>query len=233
MALNKARGNMYPFLNDYPHKGANRGYTINFVKGRCPFQCVYCYYQKNPRYKKKIGELRLDEKELETNLGENNFIFVGSSTDMFADEVPSEWIKMVLLLCRGFSNNKYLFQTKNPKRFFEFITRFPEKTVLGTTIETDRFYNTKAPIPKERIKAMINLKPCGYERMISIEPIISFNLMPFVKAIRDIDTTFISVGADSKNHNLPEPSKEKVLALINELKKFTDVRVKSNLKRLL
>ena len=43
----------------------------------------------------------------------------------------------------------------------------------------------------------------------------------------------VNIGADSGNNNLPEPSKEKVLALIDELQKFTTIHNKSNLKRLL
>ena len=43
----------------------------------------------------------------------------------------------------------------------------------------------------------------------------------------------IEDGADSNNkrNNLPEPSKQKVEALIKELEKFTKVNQKSNLKR--
>jgi hypothetical protein len=44
---------------------------------------------------------------------------------------------------------------------------------------------------------------------------------------------FSSVGADSKNCHLPEPSSEKVRDLITELSKFTKVIQKDNLKRLL
>lgn len=35
--------------------------------------------------------------ELKVNLGEGNFIFVGSSTDEWAANVPSEWIGNLVL----------------------------------------------------------------------------------------------------------------------------------------
>ena len=44
---------------------------------------------------------------------------------------------------------------------------------------------------------------------------------------------FVNIGADSKNNGLPEPSKEKVLELIDRLNEFTEVRNKKNLKRIL
>jgi len=68
--------------------------------------------------------------------------------------------------------------------------------------------------------------------MISIEPITDFNLEFFIKIIKEIKPKFVSIGADSKGHNLPEPSWDKVQELIKELKKFTEVRIKDNLERL-
>lgn len=43
----------------------------------------------------------------------------------------------------------------------------------------------------------------------------------------------VTIGADSKGSNLPEPSKEKIEALIKELRKFTQVKLKQNLNRLI
>ena len=234
MSLNKVKigSNMYPFLNDYPHMGANRGYTINFVKGRCPFQCIYCYYQSNPRYKKRIGELRLDEKEFKTNIGSGNYIFVGSSCDMFAEAVPNEWIKKVLDYCKRF-DNKYLFQSKNPDRFWDFRNNFPSKVILGTTIETNRCFlnNSKLIVPETRVNGIWGLK--SFDKIVSIEPIMYFDLEQFVEMIKAIKPLFVSIGADSKKSGLNEPPAEKIRELINELGKFTEVKIKNNLSRLL
>ena len=96
MGLNKQSGNMYPFVT----------HTWNPIRGRCPHQCYYCYMKHF-----KVGNLRLEEKELQINLGNSNFIFVGSSTDMWAADVASEWIRRVLEHTNKY-NNTYLFQTK-------------------------------------------------------------------------------------------------------------------------
>jgi len=70
-------------------------------------------------------------------------------------------------------------------------------------------------------------------KMVSIEPIMDFDLDVMVDWMRQIKPEFISIGADSKGHKLPEPSTDKVQALIEALKEFTSVRCKPNLKRLL
>jgi hypothetical protein len=61
-----------------------------------------------------------------------------------------------------------------------------------------------------------------------------FDLKPFVELIKGASPTFVNIGADSKKSKLLEPSKEKILALIEELTiSGIEVRQKSNLKRLL
>ena len=50
--------------------------------------------------------------------------------------------------------------------------------------------------------------------------------------IYQIKPEFVSIGADSKGHNLQEPCKENIKVLIDELNKFTTVIIKDNLKRL-
>ena len=60
-----------------------------------------------------------------------------------------------------------------------------------------------------------------------------FDLDKFVLTIEYINPSFVSIGADSKKCNLPEPSGEKVKELIEALKQFTRVYIKPNLNRLL
>jgi len=78
----------------------------------------------------KVGELRLEEKEFQTNFGNSKFIFVGSSTDMWAADVPNKWIRKVLEYTKKY-NNTYLFQTKNPIRFLKFLSYFKENIYLA------------------------------------------------------------------------------------------------------
>ena len=68
--------------------------------------------------------------------------------------------------------------------------------------------------------------------MVSIEPVIDFDLKVFVEWIKEINPGFVAIGADSQGHNLPEPSPEKLRSFIQELIKITHVVEKSNLARL-
>ncbi len=218
MGLNIQKGQMYGFVS----------HTWNVIKGICPHDCSYCYmkvYKQNP--------MRFDEKELKTDLGSNNFIFVGSSCDMFANNgVKREWILKVLEVCRNYPKNTYLFQSKNPYRFVEFLKYFPKNMILGTTIETTEVGYSNAPSPSKRMCAMESVELFKVDKMVTIEPIIDFNLQTMVDWIKRINPKWVNIGADSKGHNLPEPSKEKIEDLIKELEKFTEVKIKDNLRRL-
>lgn len=228
MALNKVTGNMYAFLNDYPEKGSNRGYTWNTCKGLCPHMCQYCFMRRFGEQ----PELHFDKKELKTDLGQGNFIFVGSSCDIFASNIPEEWIIKTLHHCRKFRTNRYLFQSKNPERMFV-TRRFPINYIVGTTIETNRRYSQMGatPLPEVRAGYMNKIsKQC--KTMVTIEPIMDFDLTELVDLIKQCNPEWVNIGADSQGHNLPEPSYDKIEELIIHLGRFTEVKLKKNLERI-
>jgi hypothetical protein len=77
---------------------------------------------------------------LKTNPGKGNFIFVGSSNDLFAASIPAEWVFETLDHCDRF-DNKYLFQSKNPLGFTRLVVHpVAKKSVICTTLESNRFY---------------------------------------------------------------------------------------------
>jgi len=142
-------------------------------------------------------------------------------------------IEHILKKCREIPSNTYLLQTKNPGRLYFFHDRFPPTVILGTTIETNRegSYQTNAPPIEARVNYM-EIYATQFRTMVSIEPVLDFDLFDFVEFIQRISPDYVSIGADSKNKGLPEPSAEKIERLIIELEKFTEVRIKSNLARL-
>uniref|UniRef100_A0A6H1ZTB9 DUF5131 family protein n=1 Tax=viral metagenome TaxID=1070528 RepID=A0A6H1ZTB9_9ZZZZ len=220
MPLNKSKGNMYEWTT----------HTFNTCKGICPHMCHYCYCKAWGPQK----PIRFDEKELKTDLGKFNTIFIGSSCDLFADEIPGEWIQKTIDHCKKFPLNSYLFQSKNPKRMFELRSIFPSGSLFGTTIETNRQYDQmgRAPLIVYRVKYM-GLLGVTRKTMVTLEPIMDFDIKELVSMIEHIRPTWVNIGADSKGHGLPEPSADKILALIDELKKFTEIKQKKNLSRLL
>ncbi len=216
MGLNISKGNMYDFVT----------HTWNVIKGECYHDCSYCYMKRWG----KLNPVRFDEKELKTDLGKDNFIFVGSSCDMFAENIPYEWIDKTVEYCNKF-NNKYLFQTKNPINIKD--NYLPNDSVVCVTVESNRIYPelwNKAPSPNKRISGFDQLKEAKF---ITIEPILDFDIEIMIHLMKLLWPIQINIGADSGGNNLPEPPKEKILELISELEKFTKVKQKKNLKRLL
>jgi len=223
--MNKVKGNMYNFVT----------HTHNVIKGTCPHLCTYCYMNKLIKLGwVKPKPLYFDEKKVNENLGSNKFIFIGSSCDMFAENIPREWIISVFIQACKYNENKYLFQTKNPRRYFDFDCYFSRKNhYLGITLETNRWYNPMggAPVPRIRKEHFANMR--GFNRFVTIEPIMDFDPFIFIPMIKEIAPNSVNIGADSGNNGLTEPPKEKVIELIGELRKFTKVNLKQNLKRII
>ena len=219
MGLNISKGNMYEWVT----------HTWNAIKGECPHGCTYCYMGKWG----KQSPPHLDESEFKTDLGEGNFIFVGSSIDMFAENISYDWVIKTLEHCAKF-NNTYLFQSKNPKGFDAVAIHDIDKFALCITIETNRVYPEimcNAPDPIERTMAFgrIPIK----EKYITIEPIMDFDMASLVEMVRSCNPQQVNIGADSGGNNLPEPDVGKIKGLIEEITIFTEVKQKKNLKRLL
>lgn len=216
MGLNISKGNMYDFVT----------HTWNTVKGACDHDCTYCYMKRWG----KLNPVRFDEKELKTDLGAGKHIFVGSSCDMWANNIPDEWIFKTLCHCNKFSGNKYFFQTKNPRNIRRVLV--PGSSVC-VTLETNRHYPDImrfCPKPIDRAREMTFIRHPLY---ITIEPILDFDLSDFLEMIEGCEPIQVNIGADSGNNHLPEPSKEKLLELISGLQKFTIIHHKRNIGRLL
>ena len=225
MALKKVTPNsdMYQWIS----------HTWSPVKGSCPYGCSYCYVG---RWGNNNRAFRLDERELRTDLGIGNFIFICSGCDLFHPDVPEGWIGKVMERTYSDlgSDNRFLYHTKNPERAVEMYDKYLPKlgSVLCVTVESNipRPGISKAPQPHDRIR-YLNQWPG--DRMITIEPIMDFNLMMFSDMVLGCDPVQVNIGADSGDNHLPEPSGEEVEALINVLAPHIKVHLKKNLRRLL
>lgn len=218
----KSQGNMYKFVTN----------TWNPIKGKCLHDCTYCYMKPIPQYSKPM----LIEYELSAPLKGTSF-FIGSSTDAFANNIPSEWINKILNHCleeyeKG-NCSSFLLQSKNPKRFLEFINHpIMERCMLCTTIETNRFYPDfmrNAPKIEERVEAMEEIALQGRATMITAEPLMQFDLGTMLEYIKRCQPKVVNIGRNTRREiELPEPTKEEVQLLISGLKEFTKVHVKEN-----
>jgi len=207
--------------------------TWNPITG-CLHNCVYCWARdyanrlalmgvkpyETYKFKPAFAEWRLKQK-----LPKGRFIFVSDMGDMWGEWVPKEWIEKVLRVLRSKPDSKFLFLTKNPKRYHEFREKLTENMMLGATIETNRDYKlTKAPTPRERYEAMKNLN--WKHKAIVIEPILDFD-PDFINWIMEISPKIVYVGYDNYNNKLPEPKLDKTKMLVKEFYGMADVRAKA------
>jgi len=220
MPLKASTGNMYSFIS----------HTWNPVRGDCGYGCQYCYVRK---WGKSIP-LRIDEKCLRDDLGESNYIFICSGCDLFHPNIPDEWICRVIKHTQGFRRNKYLLHTKNPGRVLE-LTRgspLPNQYTVCVTIESNRWYDEVgfASEPEARLSVLSNISG---NKMITVEPVMDFDVDEFSQQIIACKPLQVNIGANSGHYKLMEPSREKLEGLIEALSPFTAVHLKKNLRRLL
>jgi len=229
MALTKSKGNMYSWVT----------HTHTHLGGACSHACIYCYVQamaqRFPAMKAKYsGPVRLIEKELDVDYGSGKTIFIDHLNDLFAEDVSVADIHWVLGHTYDYPDNTYVFQTKNPENVLPFLDCLPPHCMIGTTIETNRIYPdiSTAPTPEDRYNAMRKL-PKSIKTFVTIEPILNFDLEVLAGWMKLLRPSFVNIGADSKNHGLPEPTMEKVGELIVSLQQSgIEIREKSNLERL-
>ena len=205
--------------------------TWNPVTG-CLHNCVYCWarrlaetkLRRVPRYREGFKP-RLNGQEFKRRFKPNRLVFVSDMGDLFGEWVPDKWIWRVIERIEKFPETKFLFLTKNPKRYWDF--GYPDNVILGVTLETNRCdgYDkiSKAPEPCVRYHDARLLGVKGNPVMISVEPILDFDLDDFIHVIKMLEPDMVYIGYDNYGHRLPEPPLEKTLRLIQELEKFTTV----------
>lgn len=144
-----------------------------------------------------LHEYRLNDP-LTKGFGKN--IFVCSMADMFGDWIPDSWIEKVLDACKKADNHRYLFLTKNPKRYMELAKK-------GKLPTDDIFwYGTTVTAPSMPVFFSDN-----HHTFVSIEPI----LEPFSYTDRESVEHFSKniewaiIGAETGNRKdkvVPEQS---------------------------
>ena len=122
-------------------------HTWNPVKGRCFHGCSYCFMTKWKNSHQK--DIHIDDAEFMTDLGAGNFIFVGSSVDLWAMDVPNEWILRTLDYCDRFdSRYRSLLDIRNASCLPQvcFLHNVGDKQMVPSC--NAQF--TEAPIPRSR-----------------------------------------------------------------------------------
>lgn len=224
------KGKMFPFITQ----------TWNPLAMKCKHECynMGCWaealkkgkLQHTKKYGNLTDEVTLHVKELCRKFKDNDTVFVEDMGDLFGEWVPASMINVVLKVIKENPQAKFLLLTKNPLRIYrEFADRITENCIVGATIETHKTIadQWKAPPVAQRILA---LEAFDFpHKMISIEPIMDFDLTEFVtilKRIRGLER--VAVGYDNYTCGFEEPTLEKTKLLIAELDLFVpEVYVKS------
>ena len=128
-------------------------------------------------------------------------IFVCSMADLFGEWVPDEWIREVFEACGAAPQHRYMFLTKNPKRYAELRAkgiRPPANSWIGTSATTDAE-------AKEQTFALSECWNVNANWFVSVEPI----LEPISsEALQDLGAMhWVIIGAEtgnSKNKVIPE-----------------------------
>ena len=93
-------------------------------------------------------------------------IFVCSMADLFGDWVPDEWIDAVISSTQSALQHRYLFLTKNPKRYDDWLERFEEGRAKGIEEVANCWFGASASTNKELDRANESRA-----QWLSIEPI--------------------------------------------------------------
>lgn len=156
----------------------------------------------------------------------DQFIWSCSSSDIYFAKI--DWLNKIIKRMDQLSDRTFLLQSKNPIVFRRI--KVPDNCFICTTIETDYLFDyrkiSKAPIPEMRANIFKNLPG---RKIITIEPILEFNLQKLTKMIQDINPERVYIGYNSKRFKslvLPEPLIEKTYSLIDNLKEFTTTKIK-------
>lgn len=216
--------------------------TWNVYKG-CRYACTYCI----PSFQainKRINSCKLCQayiphfhEERLNKIPKAKVIFVAANGDLsFAprDTVLDILIAMEMHVCE-YPETVFYLQSKNPAFFKDFLNDIPEETILLTTLETnyDHDYEliSAAPPPQERWRAFKDLD--WSRKIITVEPIIEFDMKEFLNMIAQIDPMKVYVGYNTrpKACDLPEPSLEKTKKLIQLIREMEIEVEEKNMER--
>ena len=197
--------------------------TWNPLGGECKHNCRYCWAKAlidERRMVKYQGEPRLIHSELRRRFKPDDFVFACDMLDLFGSWVPRDLIKQVIAQIAG-SPATFLFLTKNPKRYLEFLDIMPENAILGCTVESDVYPPdvSVAPHPCDRLNAMTLVADIVENRLFfSVEPVLWFS-DGFFDLLTRRKPWAIAVGYDNYANHLLEPSLVKAIGLIEALER--------------
>lgn len=195
--------------------------TWNPFKG-CKFDCEYCkpsFQLQAKRQKNRCTmcynfEPHTHPDRLDKIPSADTIFVCGNGDISFCD--PKFTIEIIESIKKDNLKKRrktFFLQSKRPTYFQQFLDKLPDNVKLITTLETNRDigYKTisKAPVPSIRYKQFLEL---NYpHKILTVEPIMDFDLKEFVKMIIDLKPELVHMGVNSRHKSLQllEPTPKK------------------------
>lgn len=145
-------------------------------------------------------------------------IFVCSMADLFGDWVPDEWIKEVFEACEAAPQHRYLFLTKNPKRYKslrESGIKLPKGCWIGTSVSKDKEENDQYT---GRTRYISDNWDTNAKWFVSVEPILERMSKDSIENLTAMH--WVIVGAETGNRKEKVvPQKEWIEEIADECKR--------------
>lgn len=199
----------------------------------CAFDCLYCVPTFKRQAKRQKHNCHLcyeyvphEHHERLGKIPNSEIVFVCGNGDVafcrpeFMDQI------VAAIMRRNLRHTKqtYYLQSKRPEVFRRLLPDLPPNVTLVTTLETNRDAGyaavSKAPPPSERYLQFLTLD--WPRKVVTIEPVMDFDLVPFVTMLRQLNPDYVWLGFNShpKSVQLPEPTEDEVRDLIKQLGYF-------------
>ena len=165
-------------------------------------------------------------------------IFVCSMADLFGEWVPDEWIDDVIKATQRALQHRYLFLTKNPERYGEWLERFETCSIDGLDELENCWFGASASNNAEleranRSKAQwVSIEPIRERIETDEDQFIEFN--PYTGAKRK-RWVWVVIGAETGNSkNKVAPKREWIDDIVDACEDYgTPVFMKESLRELM
>jgi len=188
----------------------NCSYCINgYRESLHRLPCATCRAYKPHKHKDRLGRIPSD----------TTIFVLGDSDPYYAIKHEPKFFEKILEAMRNDKRKDRIFflQSKAPACLKDYLHLLPENTYLLTTLETnrDKGYDkiSKAPKPSQRYKDFLSLE--WDKKIVTVEPIMDFDLDLFSKMLVSIEPKAIFIGYESHELvKLETPSFRKTLDLM-------------------
>lgn len=197
-------------------------YTANPVKGICNYNCPYCYAIRLYKRFKWNPAVRFDLSAFDgiEKLKPHSKVFIGSTHDIFGDWIPDNWIQTILEKVKSNQRLTFIFLTKNPKRYNNFL--FPKNAWLGYSTTGTLFHKwDNYDVQNNDCVKFVSLEPMQHRMDASLEGY-----------AQRIDFDWLIIGQETGNRKEKHMvTSEELLSTLHFARKASmKIFVKNNLK---